>query len=715
MSVKDEIERISGNITQSFDALAERGVDVPEDANSNDLPQLIREIPEPSGVSSQSDWNVEDEESPAYIKNRPFYGFELKPNISAGSFYSLANSEVTVTISGALDKTNSIGISYGNEITLKGGNFNSGTILSAIYQGGTEPLKDYLQNLEVDEVSKRFKQEMVEFLNFSELDINSLVPKQFINASLIINTLDLETNKIIESSTKQITITKEHIHELENGSFEIIDTETSIPYIQIIKEDREVSFDFNVFGQKTFTVKPGIYVRLQKSEDSNEVNIVRSVGNIKKLDMSYLPLCNINTDENGILTLEDAKKIVSQSDWLINDKTSPAYIKNRPIRGIEIEIPQDLMMIAYYAMGAIQLVADEQVNSLSPGVSLSQVELNENGEKLSRLVCISDDGINIFKSTVEKVYADDNESREIFLMVADMVNCASDINVDSLTPDYLLGSKIIGLKGKLENEEDNPISISEKQEFEVTGGLIHRLDNGSFEILNPETSTPILQVLKTKTSVEILGKQLEVVKGIYVNVDIDVENGTFFTFNSIVKVDKKLNTAYLPMWDESKYDGLMTYKCLVDLFEPLFQKIIPVWVEGDFTIEDSTPKIPYVNQGIEDILTAIDYGTSVKLKLRLSGSNEYIVGELVDYYLLHNPDDSEKYSKECWATFATTIAADLTNSGRKTLYHFEVKITSDNTELTVYPLTTGGLNLAVSDSVPDDTDSNTITFVTDKE
>lgn len=45
MSIQSEITRISGNISDSLDAVAEKGVTVPGNASSDDLPGLIRSIP----------------------------------------------------------------------------------------------------------------------------------------------------------------------------------------------------------------------------------------------------------------------------------------------------------------------------------------------------------------------------------------------------------------------------------------------------------------------------------------------------------------------------------------------------------------------------------------------------------------------------------------------------------------------------------------------
>lgn len=46
MSIQSEINRISGNVSDSLDAVAAKGVTVPQGANSDDLPTLIASIPE---------------------------------------------------------------------------------------------------------------------------------------------------------------------------------------------------------------------------------------------------------------------------------------------------------------------------------------------------------------------------------------------------------------------------------------------------------------------------------------------------------------------------------------------------------------------------------------------------------------------------------------------------------------------------------------------
>lgn len=48
MSIESEIERISKNISKSFEELSELGVEVPVGAGSDDLPRLIKELSIPS-------------------------------------------------------------------------------------------------------------------------------------------------------------------------------------------------------------------------------------------------------------------------------------------------------------------------------------------------------------------------------------------------------------------------------------------------------------------------------------------------------------------------------------------------------------------------------------------------------------------------------------------------------------------------------------------
>lgn len=51
MSIQSEIDRISGNVSDALDAIAEKGVYVPAGANSDDLRSLIRAIPSGGRIS----------------------------------------------------------------------------------------------------------------------------------------------------------------------------------------------------------------------------------------------------------------------------------------------------------------------------------------------------------------------------------------------------------------------------------------------------------------------------------------------------------------------------------------------------------------------------------------------------------------------------------------------------------------------------------------
>lgn len=84
MSIQSEITRISGNVSDAFDAIAGKGGIVPASSNSDDLALLIASIPQ-GDVNVQSDWNETDTTSDSYIQNKP----------SLGNIVSLSVVEVT--------------------------------------------------------------------------------------------------------------------------------------------------------------------------------------------------------------------------------------------------------------------------------------------------------------------------------------------------------------------------------------------------------------------------------------------------------------------------------------------------------------------------------------------------------------------------------------------------------------------------------------------
>lgn len=49
MSISSEISRISGNVSDALEAIENKGVAVPSDANSDDLAELINQIPTSTG------------------------------------------------------------------------------------------------------------------------------------------------------------------------------------------------------------------------------------------------------------------------------------------------------------------------------------------------------------------------------------------------------------------------------------------------------------------------------------------------------------------------------------------------------------------------------------------------------------------------------------------------------------------------------------------
>ena len=54
MSIQSEITRISGNVSSALSAIADKGVSVPEGANSDSMAMLINEIPTGSSIDEIS-------------------------------------------------------------------------------------------------------------------------------------------------------------------------------------------------------------------------------------------------------------------------------------------------------------------------------------------------------------------------------------------------------------------------------------------------------------------------------------------------------------------------------------------------------------------------------------------------------------------------------------------------------------------------------------
>ena len=73
MSVQSEIDRINGNVANTYSVLSEMGATMPEQQNSDNLAQTARTVPVGGGV--QSDWNQTDESAADFIKNKPFGEF----------------------------------------------------------------------------------------------------------------------------------------------------------------------------------------------------------------------------------------------------------------------------------------------------------------------------------------------------------------------------------------------------------------------------------------------------------------------------------------------------------------------------------------------------------------------------------------------------------------------------------------------------------------
>lgn len=59
MSIQSEITRISENVSDSLDAVAEKGVTVPLGSTSDDLPDLIRSIQTGSNITiTLNTWGI---------------------------------------------------------------------------------------------------------------------------------------------------------------------------------------------------------------------------------------------------------------------------------------------------------------------------------------------------------------------------------------------------------------------------------------------------------------------------------------------------------------------------------------------------------------------------------------------------------------------------------------------------------------------------------
>lgn len=73
MSVQAQIDRINNAKAGIAEAISEKGVAVAEGTSIDDLPGLVRSIPQGGGSAVQSDYAQNDSTQPDYIKNRPFY------------------------------------------------------------------------------------------------------------------------------------------------------------------------------------------------------------------------------------------------------------------------------------------------------------------------------------------------------------------------------------------------------------------------------------------------------------------------------------------------------------------------------------------------------------------------------------------------------------------------------------------------------------------
>lgn len=72
MAIQDEIDRLSGNVADTYSALSDLGAEMPDEQNSDNLADTARTV-KTGGTSVQSDWSVNDDTDPAYVKNRTHY------------------------------------------------------------------------------------------------------------------------------------------------------------------------------------------------------------------------------------------------------------------------------------------------------------------------------------------------------------------------------------------------------------------------------------------------------------------------------------------------------------------------------------------------------------------------------------------------------------------------------------------------------------------
>lgn len=72
MAIQDEIDRLAGNVADTYSALSDLGAELPEEQNSDNLADTARTVKVGSDPV-QSDWSINDTTDPAYVKNRTHY------------------------------------------------------------------------------------------------------------------------------------------------------------------------------------------------------------------------------------------------------------------------------------------------------------------------------------------------------------------------------------------------------------------------------------------------------------------------------------------------------------------------------------------------------------------------------------------------------------------------------------------------------------------
>lgn len=88
MSIQSEISRISGNVADALSAISDKGVTVPQDANSDDLADLIAAIPEPQYQTKSKSYTPSETAQSENVTPDTGYDALEKVSVSVGAISS---------------------------------------------------------------------------------------------------------------------------------------------------------------------------------------------------------------------------------------------------------------------------------------------------------------------------------------------------------------------------------------------------------------------------------------------------------------------------------------------------------------------------------------------------------------------------------------------------------------------------------------------------